>query len=584
MRPEALVFSDQARPIDQDLARLLRHCGLRSRHRSIETLVVSGGQVEATRTPVGTRLLAVNASALAAAGVQGEEWLDTIGNLGGTVLMYDMSAHEALDPLLRAVTSGWLRGVTGPISAPVTYEVSTNSRAYTGVLTGVCLGPTPAFHDFALDCAGDSGRLETIIYANGHPLFVRAAVGTTEVFVIATDRVLSLDRTVDDSSIGLFSQFAPVLMLVRGLLGSRVWQPGQRSASLVIDDPLLKTRFGYLDYERLLQTMDRTGFATSIAFIPVNRQRTKQKTACLLARRNDRFSLCVHGWEHTGGEFGTPDVSRLRRVARLARESMEAHRRDTGMDFDDVMVFPQGVFSAEALGALREEGYLAAANSVPLASHDERPLSGAEVLGIAVRRYDDLPLFRRRYPNALHELVVDLFLGRPALIVMHPSDFKHGHDPIVRLVDRLNSLASPVWCGLGRVAREAYVVRHVGSGRAHVVAISDQITLRNDLTSSVTYLVARSEDSSQVIRARSGSKLLPIKHYGKHAFFLVRLDSRSQATIVLERERSEPLPSNLETSRTSPKVLLRRRLSEFRDEYLVRSDLLYRLARRAMRG
>jgi len=41
-------------------------------------------------------------------------------------------------------------------------------------------------------------------------------------------------------------------------------------ACLVIDDPLLKPRYGRLDYKNLLEEMKEHSFFTEIAFIPWN--------------------------------------------------------------------------------------------------------------------------------------------------------------------------------------------------------------------------------------------------------------------------------------------------------------------------
>ena len=75
---------------------------------------------------------------------------------------------------------------------------------------------------------------------------------------------------------------------------------------------------------------------------------------------------------------------------------MREHRELTGVDFDDIMVFPQGHFSTTAMEALRSCGYLAAVNSTG------RPWRGAgpqlrELLDVAITRYAGLPLFVRRH-------------------------------------------------------------------------------------------------------------------------------------------------------------------------------------------
>ena len=63
------------------------------------------------------------------------------------------------------------------------------------------------------------------------------------------------------------------------------------------------------------------------------------------------------------GEFGGIDSKELRWKSRLALERMRRHEDEFGVSFDDVMVFPQGIFSTVAMAALKSSGYLAAVNS-----------------------------------------------------------------------------------------------------------------------------------------------------------------------------------------------------------------------------
>jgi hypothetical protein len=66
-------------------------------------------------------------------------------------------------------------------------------------------------------------------------------------------------------------------------------------ANIIIDDPLLRENYGYLNYRKLLDLMDKHNFFSTIAFIPWNYKRTDKKIAALFKERPDRFSLCVHG-------------------------------------------------------------------------------------------------------------------------------------------------------------------------------------------------------------------------------------------------------------------------------------------------
>ncbi len=191
------------------------------------------------------------------------------------------------------------------------------------------------------------------------------------------------------------------MMFIRCTSGSSCWHNDRPSACFIVDDPLLRRQYGFLDYKKLSELMDRERFSTSIAFIPWNYRRSDRRIAELLAGRPLTYSLCVHGCDHARGEFGSIDHNFLREKAQLALEWMRQHRTLSGLDFDDVMVFPQGIFSTAAMRALHSCRYLAAVNGPPYPIDREDSLTLEDLLQVAVTRFSNVPLFTRRYPQDL---------------------------------------------------------------------------------------------------------------------------------------------------------------------------------------
>ena len=191
-------------------------------------------------------------------------------------------------------------------------------------------------------------------------------------------------------------------------------------ACIIIDDPLLRENYGFLNYRKLLEMMDRHNFYTTIAFIPVNYSRTDEGVAALFRERSDRFSICVHGCDHTGGEFASTDRAYLARKVKLATARMVEHERRTGVPFDRAMVFPQGIFSNAALAALIENGYLAAVNT------ETQAVDGPIATGF--------PLFPRYKPEDVPDRLPD-----PLFIVLHHEYLKGGYGRLTDFVDALNA-------------------------------------------------------------------------------------------------------------------------------------------------
>ena len=85
-------------------------------------------------------------------------------------------------------------------------------------------------------------------------------------------------------------------------------------------------------------------FTTSVGFIPWNYRRSDPGLVSLLKSNSKRFSIAIHGCDHTNAEFGTTDASALDWLARTAASRMELHKQKHRLDYDKVMIFPQGVF------------------------------------------------------------------------------------------------------------------------------------------------------------------------------------------------------------------------------------------------
>lgn len=232
-------------------------------------------------------------------------------------------------------------------------------------------------------------------------------------------------------------------------------KPRETLASLIIDDPLLRPKYGCLEYERLLQEMKIHRFFTEIAFIPWNYKRSNTKTVEMLANNPDYYAVCVHGCNHTYNEFGCGDYRTLFTLSSEALWRMEQHKKITGLSYDPVIVFPQGLFSSVAIKAIKDSGYRAAFNS-KLKATDGKELPDIEYQKPATTIYHDFPLFLRRYSCNKEEIFRDISLGRPIIIVEHHGIFKSGYRKITDFVDWLNNSGNIRWTSLNNIVDYYY--------------------------------------------------------------------------------------------------------------------------------
>ena len=250
---------------------------------------------------------------------------------------------------------------------------------------------------------------------------------------------------------------------------------------------------------------------------------------------------------------------------------MAKHRELTGLGFDDVMVFPQGLFSTAAMSALKWCGYLAAVNSTPYPVDGEQTFVLRDLLGIAVTRFGGFPLFTRRYPQHVAELAFDLFLGKPALLVEHHGYFQGGYAALLETVERVNKLDARLrWTNLADVCASACWKRTDANGEVQVLFVTDRLALRNDSASSQQFaLTQRGAAGGVKSVVVNGGR---VKFEGAAEGFTTRLTLAAGQSVNVKIEREQPAVAiqkhrNVDWMQKF-KIFLRRNLCEFRDNYV----------------
>ncbi len=266
----------------------------------------------------------------------------------------------------------------------------------------------------------------------------------------------------------------------------------------------------------------------------------------------------------------------MRGKAQLALDRMTAHRVRFGVPFDDVMVFPQGLFSSAAIKALDTCGYLAAVNTNVCPVDILPPLTLREWLDVAVTRVSDFPVFGRRYPRRMAEFAFDLFLGKPALAVEHHGYFQNGLGAFRRFVTELNSLEPGLeWTSLADACSTASRKRIAPNGDVHVRFYTNRFTLSNREEQAQTYVLFRRWlDRPPPGLVVDGERRAWERAAGDLTF-TVSLPPGQAASIRLGSERREAVGLPLERrGLRQARVLVRRVLCEVRDNHVDTSHLL----------
>ena len=297
-----------------------------------------------------------------------------------------VSLQEAPSGDLSIRVSRELADVAGPMAG---LEVSSRLRQDDAVLVS--------------GTAAEESRFAIVISAGGSPVFFRFEWNGVPVFFCASPHIVDIDRTVGPGFYDVkddFCSVVPLVMFLRFMFAEIAWRPQELGACLIVDDPLLKQRYGSCDFGQLRNLMRQHQFTTNIAFIPWNWRRTSRAASDFFRSESEHFSVSIHGCDHIGAEFGVTSLEVLDDKAKLAQSRMRNHEARTGIHHDPVMVFPQGVFSSVCPEVLKRNGFLAAVNTetIPVDSRGARTRI-SDVWDVAIRTYDGFPIFTRRYAS-----------------------------------------------------------------------------------------------------------------------------------------------------------------------------------------
>lgn len=491
--------------------------------------------------------------------------------------VYGFDAEEGDSELVRALSNGAFDGVRPLDGRGDQYCVSDEYRAFCQEFSGLRLGPVARDNDLVFEVARTQEAIADYIHIGDRPFMAGIQNDAAQVTLSGTREILDIDAPVarGERPLEWFSRLIPALMFLRHAFGDRCWHAAKKLACFIVDDPLLRDRHGFLRYDTLLAAMEQKDFATSVAFVPWNYRRSHPRVAELFRRYPRRLSMSIHGCDHTKAEFGETAAAPVLSKARMSRARMAKHRELTGIPCDNVMVFPQGAFSTAALEALKQAGFLAAVNSTPFPIDDPpEKLRVRDLLSPALTRHSSLPLFIRRYPRQVAEFAMDLFLGKPVLMVEHHEYFRRGYGQIESFVAEINRLADGIeWCGLEEIARNSCLWRTDPDGVVHVRLFCDDSVVRNNWPAPRQFRFSKpmGQDRSEPPSVAIDGELVTATGAEGELCFERMLQPGEQVAIKLG-DTDAPVGGVLSSGSAwyRAKVFARRHLCELRDNYVCR--------------
>jgi hypothetical protein len=221
---------------------------------------------------------------------------------------------------------------------------------------------------------------------------------------------------------------------------------------------------------------------------------------------------------------------------------------------------------------------------VPHPRHENTRLTFAEVAQPAVLRYAGFPLFLRK-PSADTvdaQIAFNLFFGRPTLIVEHHEVFQDV-DRLTSAVARINTIAPSMrWSSTGEAVTHSVLRRRAESGTYNIRAYSRTVRLSNRSQATEKYQVQWpyfDPGALAVLKDGIACDFLPSSAGIRTEF---QLPAYSQCTLQLVYENHNPMLKGLGLRRNI-RAVIRRRLSEVRDNYLSKNPSLAEVAQHLRR-
>jgi hypothetical protein len=572
-------YFGELRPADARLIRLAEFLGISCTSVSVEHHVGSDFSVPNTEGP-DDYCLVVNPEVIRQSLAGADPSPDFVSMLSSRfrrILIHSVRPDAFHAALVAALTGNCFRDVR-QAQAPGAFEMPPESRDVCGAFTGLSI-PVP---DLASECvfSGPGGLGSRKFITLGTDAFFAAfKAGDTEVLLLGSGDVANLDAEAGESWFTeTFSSFIPYAMALRHIFGDECWRPVQSHACLVVDDPLLRPNYGFLNFEQLLRLMEEHNFETTIAFIPHNYRRNSQRIVRLFKENAHRLSLCFHGNDHIGAEFAATDSMLLNTMLQIAQRRMTTFSHATGLPCDRIMVFPQGKFSVDAMAALGSNNFDAAVNTGSRPYQQPLQLTLRELAEPAVLRYSGFPLFLRKYSQDTldADIAFKLFFGIPILIVEHHNIFANPQT-LLDAVDRINRAAPEIrWVGVGAAVNGSFLRRQGSSGPVQLRAFARRIQVEN---------LGSIPQQFHIEWAWPGSKstfdgVCRGDHY--RADYTAD-ESRISTSAVVDPGCTETFSiKNVQTNvnlapiglRYKARAFIRRRLSEVRDNYVSKSPAL----------
>jgi hypothetical protein len=458
------------------------------------------------------------------------------------------------------------------------------TREFTGVIKSVV---SNNLNEFDIEVKEDSKETSFLITKKNNkkdkfiPLFIQIREDKKEIY-IASAKILSQIKNplINYFNWEYFQSIAPVMMFLRYIGGQYCWHREIDYANLTIDDPNLKEPYGNLSYIKLLKSMKKNDYHTTIAFIPYNYMRIKNEVVDLFLKNDKLFSLAIHGNNHDHREFGSYKKRSLREQEQDINQAvvrMEKLKDISNLKYNKVMIFPHGIAPEKTLELLKQYNFLCTVNAGNIPLDKKGEIKRNSNLEPAILDYEGFPSIDRIPANS-EKYIFNLFLDKPIIFYDHV----YGKKNIFR--DNLKTFENKVrninntpytkiqWGSLEDIGKHLYLKKFNLDGSLSIKIYSNETYIQNKTETTKKYYIQRYE--------KYGKDILEVLINGKPKNYKIEKDILKLDLILRPKEKINfkirYKNKNINKSiveKTNLKISILRHGSEFRDNYLSTNDI-----------
>lgn len=438
-------------------------------------------------------------------------------------------------------------------------------------------------------CVAADVKIDRVMELDERPSFVRLPSGNASFFVWSAMRLLDVYRPLraEIEFEETVDEYVPAIIFLRFAFGDRIWHNPQPGAGILIDDPLLKKTYGFIQFPELLGSARKHGYRITLAFIPWNHWRSRPSKVNWFRDKLDCFAICAHGCDHTNNEFRSADYDELLQKNFVARQRMDCHARRTGLDSEPFMVCPQEQYSLAALRAFSDSRQFVALMCTACVPRNlsTPQIRAADLLLPAQDSFYGFPIFKRHYWNGMAVFAMALFLGKPAILVEHHEFFRNGSAGAEEFARRLVELRPNLtWRSLAETVTRTHVRRRVSKSKQEVRFFTDTFYLEHDLEQPMQFrFLRRIPETTQIKHVRADGSEVAFSREDGFLTFEIQLQRPKTLTVQVDVAPIKPVKFYSPGLRYQASVALRRCLSEFRDNVIARNRTALRTGRRLMK-